>query len=443
MSRKAENARSCKDRSLKMLKLAFVNFWRELMRKYVYLIVLALVFVQNLGADEYQIVRKETFDAAGKTISQVWQEWDYFNKTNRLVMVAEGSTDGREYSYKYEVNKLWSKPSTKTAYIVKDADSANVSTTTPYYKTVYQYDSYDKLLTEVTQYKNGDKVFINYTFDGNGRLIKKLENLTTGPEKKKTTVAYTYEYPGASYYCSAVTTADGSYTEKYTYNSSNAILEKEIYDAANLVSYQTYQYNNWGALVGITKFKSDNSVDTKEVYMIGLFKPYAEVQKNIDNWLITYQNDIPSLEVVLSKYYFYVNRNSQYNMQLWQAYTMIGNMYYGKENFKTAVVYYKKALSYAPLNIAGTERIDLLRKYFYFDWKIKSSPKKSEYYTAYNCACALALSGDFENALLWLDFAIQIGFNEAETLKNDGDFNILRMAYEDEYLSILARKWNP
>jgi tetratricopeptide (TPR) repeat protein len=411
--------------------------------------VIAAAFAVSLlapawAADQYQIVRTESYDGANALTAIDWKDWDYFNNKNLLFPVREGMSNGREYVYKYESDAAFSNPAKMTTYLVKSVDGAPVSTTAYYSQTVYNYTSDDQLIFEFTTYANGDKEAVTYKQDSKKRTAEKSVEFTTGADKTKKSIVYLFTYAGELKQPAKMSTKDGAYLEANTYNAANAIVKKEISKDGALSSTVTYKYNELKLLSESLTSDASGQAVSREKYFYGMYKPFGEVKKNLDDWLKRYAGDGASMEVVLKKYYFTVARNPQYNEQLKNAYFTVANYYFKKEQFETAAQYYKRAISYGKSNVTGSDDIEILRRYLYTKWEINATASAgTETNCAYNVACCYSRLSRWDEALLWLDFAWQIGFTDAKLMSSDKDMQYLKLMKEDEFNQIKDRKWQP
>jgi tetratricopeptide (TPR) repeat protein len=414
------------------------------MKKMLPAFAFALFLCQPLLADQYQVVRTESYDAQNTLTAIDWKDWDYFNNKDLLFPVREGMSNGREFTYKYEADAKFANPSKRTAFLVKSTDGAPVSTSAWYSQTLYNYNAQDFLTFEFTTYANGDKESITYKLDAKNRVIEKTVEWTTAADKKKTTSVFTYSYVGELRQPSKVSLKDGTYSEELHYSSANLLQKKEVYRDGALSATVTYNYNELKLVSEQITAGSVGEVLSREKYFYGMYKPTGEVRKNLDDWLKRYTTDGASLETVLRKYYFTVARNPQYNDQLRNAYYIVANMYFKKEQYESAIMFYKKAIGYGKSNVAGSEDISVLRRYFYARWDISTAGSTgTEYFCAYNIACCLTRLNQWDDALLWLDLGWQIGFNDAALMMSDKDLQFLKLMKEEEFTQIKDRTWKP
>jgi tetratricopeptide (TPR) repeat protein len=141
--------------------------------------------------------------------------------------------------------------------------------------------------------------------------------------------------------------------------------------------------------------------------------------------------------------YLIVARCPPYNDQLRYIYFFAGNYFFRIQQYDSAPHYYEKALAYSDENISTFNKISELRKHYFYKWDARRFKDgiRYELFSAYNIATANSLLGDYSEALLWLDFSIEMGMDEWRTIKNDPTLYLLRNNRKADYEEILTRSW--
>ena len=408
------------------------------MKKIFFALMLFVAGAILMFADEYKPVRVETYDGQGKLQSVNWMDWDYFNKS--LLVFREGNTLGQEYVYKYIKDPKFVNPFKKMTYLVKDPEPSNASSNEAYSTTLYNYNTSELVTLEITIFANGDKESITYMRDKSNRIISKRHEISRN--NNQSTVMYMYDYSRKN--VTTVKAQDGSSGETTYYDNRGDVMKTETSTNGKIDTVTTYRYDGRRNLASKTIVNAAGKTISVEKYSYGLYKPSGEVRTNMNRWLSQYGSNWKAMESVIQKYYANVARNDQYNDQMRQGYYLVGNGYFKSEQYNQAIVNYKKALSFGLTNVAGSEDINILRTYFYVPWDITASKSNGpEYYCAYNIACCLSRLNRFDEALLWLDFALQIGFKDKKLMAIDADLEFLKLMKEQEFKQIQNRTWHP
>ena len=414
------------------------------MKKILFAASIALILGTPVFADQYMVVRTEVYDGEKNLQSIDWKDWDYFNGKDLLFPAREGMSNGREFTFKYDADAAFTQPAKRTAFLIASKDGAPTSATAFYSQTVFNYSKDELLLFEFTTYSNGDKEAVTYKYDAKRRISEKAVEFTSGADKTKTSAVLIYAYSGDLKLPSKVSSKDGTSVEESTFSSAGVLQKKSIFKDGALQSIISYSYNEQKLLSEALTADAAGEPVSREKYFYGMYKPFGEVKKNIDDWSKRYVSEPANLEAALKKYYFTVARNPSYNDQLRSAYYSVANAYFKKEQFETAADYYKKAISYGKSNVTGSDDILILRRYLYSKWDLSSTiTKGTEPFCAYNIACCYSRLNRWDEALLWLDFAWQIGFSDAKMMMADTDLQYLKLMKEEEFSQIKDRKWTP
>jgi hypothetical protein len=409
------------------------------MKKMLYIFVLLVMGAFFSFADEYKPVRIEMYDGQGILQSIKWMDWYYYS-SKILLIIREGNTLGQEFSYRYTKDPKFVNPFQKRTYLVKDPDPSKANASEPYSTTLFNYNTAEYVTLEITLYANGDKESNTYTRDKNNRITSRRQETTR--DKKQTVTEYTYDYSRKN--ITAIASKDGLSGEKIHYDAKGNIIKIEFTENGKPVAVETYHYDARQNLISKKTAGAAGTTTAEEKYSYGLYKPSGEVKTNMAKWLAQYRDNWKAMEAVIEKYYSNVARNSEYNDLLRLGYYQVAAGYFKNEQYAKAIENYQKALSFGLSNVAGAEDIQVLRKYFYMPWNITAAKSSgAEYFCAYNIACCLSRLNRFDESLLWLDFALQIGFKDDKLMEKDADLVFLKLMKETEFKQVRERTWQP
>jgi hypothetical protein len=414
------------------------------MKKSVLVILFAVAGLAAAFADQFQVVRIDRYDGQGNLTSVSWLEWDYFNKTDLLYVQREGNTFGQEFRYKYIADEKMLYPFKKQVFVEKDPDRSNANPNIWALETTYKYKEYSKkefLSLELRLSSSGQQETISFSRDTNGRTLEKRVSFDPAKEGAGT-IVYTFTYKPKTDLVESL--SGGGTEEKYSYDAKGALVKTEFFKNGQLDAVETYQYGgDKGALIvaKTVSMASGQTVST-EKYTYGLFKAAGVINKEISALLGKFNQNITAVEAQLNAL-SQVARNREYNDQMRTGFAKLANEYFNKEKYEEALRYYKKAIAFSTFNAAGTEEIAMLRKFFYSPWGAPSTKPESEMSCAYNAACALTYLERWDEALLWLDFACQIGYNDKQNMNKDRDLEYLRLMKKDDFAKIRDRIWKP